>query len=190
MLFHWGLLVVFLGHLAAFLLPKAFLAWHGDPLRLIVDEVVALAFGLGILLGLVVLFARRISRPRLWVVTSRMDVAVELVLMAQVVLGLWVAIGYRWGYYWFAAELSPYLWSLVTFTPSIEAVSAMPVVIKLHIAGAFVVLGLVPFSRLVHFLVAPFHYLWRPYQQVVWNWDPKKIRDPNAAWTKTLPRNN
>jgi hypothetical protein len=38
--------------------------------------------------------------------------------------------------------------------------------------------------------VAPLHYLWRPYQQVIWTWDPRRIRDPGTAWTRTSPRNN
>jgi nitrate reductase gamma subunit len=189
-LFHWGILIVFLGHGAAFLFPQAFLVWHSDPVRLIADEVVALAFGLGILIGLAGLFVRRVSHPRLQMVTSRMDVVIELLLLAQIAFGIWIALGYRWGYYWFATDLSPYLWSIVALSPKIEAVSAMPAVIKLHIAGAFVIFGMIPFTRLVHFLVAPFQYIWRPYQQVIWYWNRKKIRDPKTSWTETLPGNN
>src|SRR3989304_5122927 len=124
------------------------------------------------------------------VVSSRMDIAIELLLIAQIVLGLWIALGYRWGYYWFASDMSPYLWSIVKFGPQIEAVSAMPLVIKMHIVGAFVILGMIPFTRLVHFLVAPFHYIWRPYQRVVWYWDRARIRDPKTAWSEARPRNN
>ena len=86
--------------------------------------------------------------------------------------------------------MSPYLWSIVKLSPQIDAVSAMPVVIKTHIVGAFVILGMIPFTRLVHLLVAPFHYLWRPYQQVMWYWDRKLIRDPKTAWSEARPKNN
>ena len=189
-LFHWGILIVFLGHLIAFLFPEAILAWHSSAARLIAAEIVIFTFGLGVLIGLAALFIRRLSQPRLRVVTSRMDIVIELLLLAQIVFGLWIALGYRWGYYWFASDLSPYLWSIVKFGPQIEAVSAMPWVIKTHIVGAFVILGMIPFTRLVHFLVAPFHYTWRNYQQVIWYWDRKRVRDPGAAWTTTRPRNN
>ena len=189
-LFHWGILVVFLGHLIAFLFPNAILAWHSSVVRLISAEVVIFTFGLAVLIGLTGLFIRRISHPRLRVVTSRMDIVIELLLLAQIVLGLWIALGYRWGYYWFAADMSPYLWSIVKLSPQIEAVSAMPLVIKAHVVGAFVILGMIPFTRLVHFLVAPFHYTWRSYQQVIWYWDRKRVRDPGTAWTTTRPRNN
>jgi len=189
-LFHWGILVVFLGHLIAFLFPNATLAWHSSAVRLIADEVVIFTFGLAVLIGLAGLFIRRLTQPRIQVVTSRMDIVIELVLLAQFVFGLWIALGYRWGYYWFASDMSPYLWSIVKFNPQIEAISAMPWVIKTHIVGAFIILGLIPFTRLVHFLVAPFHYTWRNYQQVIWYWDRKRVRDPGTAWTTTRPRNN
>ena len=189
-LFHWGILVVFLGHLVAFLFPEATLAWHSSTVRLIADEIVIFTFGLAVFIGLAGLFIRRISRPRLQVVTSRMDIVIELVLLVQIVFGLWIALGYRWGYYWFASDMSPYLWSIVKFSPQIEAVSAMPWVIKTHIVGAFIILALIPFTRLVHFLVAPFHYTWRNYQQVIWNWDRKRIRNAATPWTETRPRNN
>lgn len=189
-LFHWGILVVFLGHLIVFLFPAAILLWHSSPARLIADELVFLTFGFAVLIGLAGLFIRRITQARIHAVTSPMDMVIELVLFTQIVLGLWIALGYRWGYYWFASDMSPYLWSIVSLNPRIEAVSALPWVIKAHIVGAFVILGMIPFTRLVHFLVAPLHYTWRGYQQVVWYWDRKQLRARETAWTTTPPRNN
>jgi nitrate reductase gamma subunit len=105
------------------------------------------------------------------------------------VLGLWIAVGYRWGSSWFAADLSPYLWSILKLDPQPAAVYAMPVVIKLHIIGAYCVFLLIAFSRLAHLLVAPFHYLWRPYQVVIWYWDRKRIRQASTAWSDSRPAN-
>lgn len=188
--FHFGILVVFGGHLTAFLLPRATLAWNSIPLRLIVLEVTAFTFGLSMLIGLVALMYRRFSNARIRAVTTPMDVILELLLLAQVVLGCWIALGFRWGSSWFAADLTPYLWSLVRLSPETPAVFALPWVIKLHIVGAFALILIVPFSRLVHFVVAPLNYIVRPYQQVMWNWDRKTIRDPNTPWSEARPRNN
>lgn len=188
--FHVGILVVFFGHLIAFLLPQTTLAWNSMPVRLIVLEVTAFVFGVTILIGLVTLMLRRITNPRIRAVTTRMDIAIEGLLLAQVVLGCWIALGFRWGSSWFAADLSPYLWSLVTFSPETGAVFALPWVIKLHIAGAFAIMFMVPFTRLVHFIVAPLDYLVRPYQQVIWNWDRKAIRDPDTGWSLVRPEND
>ena len=185
--FHVGILVVFVGHLIAFLVPGATITWNSLPVRLIVLEVTAFVFGVSVLVGLVALMLRRLTNPRIRAVTTRMDVAIELLLLVQVVLGCWVALGFRWGSSWFAADLSPYLWSLVRLSPETAAVFALPWVIKLHIVGAFAVLFMVPFTRLVHFVVAPLHYIVRPYQQVIWNQDRKTIRDPHAPWSRARP---
>ena len=185
--FHIGILVVFVGHLVAFMLPGATLAWNSIPVRLIVLEVTAFVFGLSVLVGLCALMWRRVTNPRIRAVTTKMDIAIELLLLAQVILGCWVALGFRWGSSWFAADLSPYLWSLVRLTPETGAVFALPWVIKLHIVGAFAILFMIPFTRLMHFLVAPLNYIVRPYQQVMWNWDRKAIRDPNTPWSKARP---
>lgn len=190
LLFHWGILALFVLHALAFLLPAAVVAWNSEPLRLLLHETLAFTFGLCVFIGMIGLLARRMLYPRLAAVTSRMDILIELLLLAQILLGLWIALGYRWGSTWFAADLSPYLWSIVKLDPRIEAVSALPLVIQLHIVGAFVMLGIVPFTRLVHFLVAPLHYTWRDYQQVVWYWDRRRVRAAETAWTTTPPRNN
>ncbi|NIW50348.1 MAG: respiratory nitrate reductase subunit gamma, partial [candidate division Zixibacteria bacterium] len=165
--FHWGLLFLFFGHLIAFLIPKSVIVLNSHPLRLLIIEIAAFIFGISALVGLLALFFRRLKNPRLRVVTSKMDVAIEVLLILQVISGLWIALGYRWGSTWFAAVLTPYLYSIFTFQPDIAAVSSLPWIIKSHIAGAFLILLLIPFSRLVHLLVAPLHYLWRPYQRVI-----------------------
>ena len=159
---------MFCGHLIAFLLPQANLAWNRVPVRLLILEVTAFVFGVTVFVGLVALMWRRLSNRRVRAVTTRMDIAIELLLLAQVVLGLWIALGYRWGASWFAADLSPYLWSLVTFTPETGAVFTLPWVIKLHILGAFAIIFMIPFTRLAHFVVAPLHYLVRPFQITFW----------------------
>lgn len=188
--FHWGLVVLFFGHLALFLFPDLVLWWNSDPTRLLIMEGLAYVFGLSVLFGLVGLLIRRMTNDRLKMVTNHMDVVIELLIFAQVILGLWTALEYRWGSSWFAATLSPYLWSIAKFNPRIDAVVAMPMVVQLHIVGAFIIMLLTPFTRLVHFLVAPFHYVSRPYQQVIWNWDRKRVRSPESAWSHTQPKNN
>jgi len=188
--FHWGILMLFLGHMVVFLLPGSVLAWNSDPVRLIVHEGVSFTFAVAVVVGLVGLILRRLMDPRLRVVTTRMDYFVEFVLLTQVLLGCWIALGYRWGSSWFAADLSPYLWSLFKLDPQIDAVVAMPLVIKAHIVGAFSILLIFPFTRLVHVLVAPLHYIWRPYQVVIWYWDRKRVRQAGTEWSKARPRNN
>lgn len=188
--FHWGILFLFFGHLTAFLVPSAVLAWNSEPLRLLILEVTAFVFGLSVLVGLIALIIRRFSSARIRSVTSPMDVVIVVVLLTQAALGLWTAWNFRWGSSWFASSLTPYLRSILTLQPDISAIVAMPWSIKLHVIGAYLIVLLIPFSRLVHFLVVPLHYLWRPYQRVIWNWKRSSIRDPQSGWTPTQPRNN
>lgn len=188
--FHFGILVVFFGHLTAFLIPAGILAWNSNPVRLLVLQVTAWAFGLSVLVGLVGLMLRRVTNRRVKMVTTRMDLVIELMLLVQTGLGLYIGYAHRWGASWFAADLSPYLWSLFKLDPQITAVSAMPLVIKLHIINAFLIFGIFPFTRLVHVLVAPLHYLNRPYQRVMWNYDRRAIRDPETPWSPVRPKNN
>lgn len=187
--FHWGLLVLFVGHLIAFLVPKSLLAFNSHPVRLLIIEVSAFACGLMVFAGLLTLFVRRASNPRLRVVTTHMDVAVVILLILEVTMGLWIALGFRWGSSWFAAVLTPYLRSIVTFQPDIGAVASLPWLVKLHIIGAYLILLLIPFSRLVHLLVVPLHYIWRPYQRVVWSWNRRRVRHPDNEWSATEPTN-
>jgi nitrate reductase gamma subunit len=188
--FHWGIIVLFFGHLIAFLIPEAILAWNSNTIRLLILEISAFIFGLSALVGIINLIVRRKTNSRLIVITSKMDFLIEVILLAEIILGLWIAYGFRWGSSWFAAVMSPYLSSVFMLNPQIEAVSAMPLVIKLHVALAYVIVLLIPFTRLVHLLVFPLSYLWRPYQKVIWNWNRKKVRNPKAMWTITDPKNN
>jgi len=72
--------------------------------------------------------------------------------------------------------VTPYLWSLARLSPDLAAVSAMPLLVKVHIVTAFLVVGYFPFTRLVHVLVVPNPYLWRKPQVVRWY--------GGHAWTK------
>jgi len=166
---HYGILIVLAGHLIAFLTPRSVLAWNGVPWRLYVLEITALAFGLLTLAGLILLIIRRAGSARIRVVTSGMDVVLLLVLLIQVVAGVWTAIAYRWGSSWYAAFAVPYIWSVIKLQPDISLVSNLPFMVQLHITSAFVFITLIPFTRVIHFLVAPLQYLWRPYQVVIWN---------------------
>ncbi|MEO8587137.1 MAG: respiratory nitrate reductase subunit gamma, partial [Acidobacteriota bacterium] len=129
----------------------------------------ALAAALLTLIGLLGLIVRRGSAPRLRVVTSPMDIVVYVLLMFQIVTGLWVALGLRWGSAWYTQTVVPYLWSLFRFQPDIQRMADMKLAGQMHVVGAFVLFAAFSFTRLVHALVAPVPYLWRRNQVVIWN---------------------
>jgi len=178
--FHWGLMVLFFGHLIAFLFPSSLLLFNGSPVRLIILEVTSFVFALSVLLGLILLLKRRLSSKRLLMVSNKMDMLVYVVLLVQVISGLGVALFAGWGSSWFAGVLTPYLRSVFSFNPDISAVSAMPWIVQIHIISAFFIIAIIPFTRFMHFLVAPIDYTWRRYQVVIWNWNRKGIRNSKA----------
>lgn len=188
--FHWGILVLFVGHLIAFLFPSALLAWNGQTIRLLILEISSFAFALSALLGLILLIKRRLSTKTLLVVTNKMDMLVYVVLLTQIISGIGVAFFVRWGSGWFASVLTPYLRSVFSFDPDIAAVSVAPVWIQIHIISAFLIIAIIPFTRFMHFLVAPIDYIWRRYQLVLWNWDKKEIRKSTRHFFGKRSRNH
>ena len=188
--FHWGLLVIFFGHLIAFLFPSTLIAWNGAPIRLLILEISSFAFALLALLGLILLIKRRLTSKTLLVVTNKMDMVVYSILLTQIISGLGVAFFVRWGSSWFASVLTPYLRSVFSFNPDIDALTAAPWLVQVHVISAFLLIAIIPFTRFMHFLVAPVDYLWRRYQLVLWNWNRTKIRQSKRHFFGKKPRNH
>lgn len=185
--FHLGILWVLAGHFIAFLIPRSILAWNAHPVRLYVLEVSALIGGLLALVGLLNLMYRRLTHPRVKQVTSAMDWVVLSALALQILSGVFIAVFARWGSSWYASTMSPYLWSLFTLDPQPTYITGMGgllsgfngIIVKFHVVLAWLIIGLFPFTRLVHILVVPNPYLWRRPQVVIWNYNRKSIRNPD-----------
>jgi nitrate reductase gamma subunit len=166
--FHAGIAGVLLFHLLAVVAPRSVAAWNGEPSRLFALEVALLAFGLLATAGLALLVLRRVTDAKLRAVTPRGDAVVYALLLTQLATGVLVALSQRWGAGWFLAVATPYLRSLLRLGPDTAAMAAMPLVVRVHVASAFVLLAVFPFSRLVHVLMAPAPYFWRRPQVVRW----------------------
>ncbi|MBI2910307.1 MAG: respiratory nitrate reductase subunit gamma [Chloroflexi bacterium] len=175
---HYGLILVLLAHLLAALFPGQLAALIAEPLRLYGLEIAGLALGLLALIGLGVLIVRRLANPRVLAVTTAMDWVMLTALLAQIALGLAVALLYRWGSGWSLNTVVPWLASLVTFQPQTQYVALLPWTVKLHILMGFFIIALFPFTRMVHLVSFPITYIWRPYQVVIWNRKVSALRAP------------
>lgn len=189
-LFHSGIVVLLIGHIIGFLIPKTILIFATTPLWVMVIEVTAFAFGILTFTGIILLIIRRIQIKRLHSVTSTMDLVVYFVIFSQVLTGLLVAYFFRWGTSWYASSIVPYLRSLLILMPDTSVISTMPWLIKIHTISAFVFIGLIPFTRLMHFLVYPVNYLSRNYQLVIWNRNQKEMRASKNTREGVKPKNN
>jgi nitrate reductase gamma subunit len=121
--------------------------------------------------GLVILMVRRIANTRVRRVTSVFDWILETALIAEVTMGFLVALLYRWGSQWYLATAVPWLVSLATLRPRTDAIANLPLLAKAHFFGAFVLVALFPFGRLLHLATSRISYLLRSYQIVIWNTD-------------------
>jgi len=166
---HYGIVIILLTHLFAILFPIVWASLVGDLVRLYVVEVTGLVLGFLSIVGLVLLIVRRIVRPRLLVITSVMDWVLLAALLFQVITGVYIALIYRWGSVWYLQTAVPWLWSLIKLNPQVDYIMPLPLIVKLHMFNAFVIIALFPFTRLVHIFTIPIAYLWRPYQVAIWN---------------------
>jgi nitrate reductase gamma subunit len=166
--FHLGIAILFLGHLIPLLIPDTWRALVSNRTALLTVETIGTSAALLCLIGLLVLFVRRVSSRAVRAGSTVVDLLVLAILIAQVALGLGVATMHRWGAVWSIGTTVPYLRSLLTLRPDPTLVAGVPKLMTWHLAGAWVVLGLLPFTRLVHMFAFPLGYLGRAPQKVVW----------------------
>ena len=166
---HYAILAILAAHLVAAVAPRAWGGVLGDPRRLVALEIVGVALGIWATFAVALLIVRRVTTARLRVVTTWVDWVLLALLLLQVASGTWIGLTLRWGSVWFLHTAAPWLGSLAALAPRTDVASVLPTLVKLHAIGAFVLLALLPFSRLVHALSVPIGYLWRPFQVVVWN---------------------
>jgi len=164
--FHWGILIILIGHFIALIIPAGFEAWNKVPIRLYLLEITGLALAIWALIGLGVLLYRRVHDARIRAVTTRMDMAVLALLLAQVITGIWIAVAFRFGSSWGTSVFVPYVQSLFVLDPRPELVEPLPFILQLHSTLFFVFLTMFPFSRLVHIITLPLGYLARPFQLI------------------------
>jgi nitrate reductase gamma subunit len=168
--FHIGILAIFFGHFFGLLTP------HGVyvALGLSVENKQLLAMvaggGAGALCfaGLAMLIYRRLSDPRIRATSSRMDIAILLLLFAQLCLGLYsITVSARHLDGSEMLKLAGWAQHIVTLrTDAADLVADVHPVFKLHLALGMTLFLLFPFSRLVHIWSVPVGYVARPYQVV------------------------
>jgi nitrate reductase gamma subunit len=162
---HYAILLVLAAHLCAIFLPGLLREVLSSSARLVAVEVTGLALGLTAAWGLLVLAIRRL---RLRAGSTWVDWAVTALLLLQVGTGLWTSVTARWGYAWFTWVATPWLASLVRLSPRVDLMANLPLAFQIHALNAFVLVALVPYTRLAHVVVAPVEYLWRLPQVGIW----------------------
>lgn len=170
-LFHIGVLVIFVGHFGGLLTP----IWVFEMLGVSHGFKQGLAIGVGgvagvmCLIGIALLTHRRLTDPRIRRNSSYGDIAILLLLFAQLLLGLStipVSLGHMDG-----SEMVKFMgWaqSILTLRPEAsDFVADVNPIFKIHLMLGMTIFLVFPFTRLVHIWSAPVWYLGRSGYQIV-----------------------
>ena len=153
---HWGLIILFVSHLIGFIGGSynfgswiEFFKWVG------------LGGGIIFLYGASWAFLRRIFILQVKAMSTPDDYIMLLLLILIAALGIYQsAIEMVFGVSFLAG---PWIASIFKLQPDVSAISAAPLINKLHIIIAFLFFAYFPFTKLVHFASYPFGYINRPY---------------------------
>jgi nitrate reductase gamma subunit len=185
-LFHFGILLVLIGHIGGLLVPESWteavgITEHTYHLMAVFLGTVA---GLCTLIGMAILIARRRLVGPVFAATTRNDKGMYVVLGSVIVLGLLAtvranALGDGYNY---RETVSPWFRSLFYLRPDPDVMADVPVGFQIHVLAAFALFAFWPFTRLVHAFSAPVGYLTRPYV-VYRSREPRTgLRAPRPGW--------
>ncbi len=169
-LFHVGILVILAGHVVGLLTPIAVFdaigISHGA--KQILAMTAGGIAGVFCLIGLLMLLHRRLFDPRIRATSSFADITVLVLLLAQLLLGLYTiteSMKHLDGH-----EMVKFMeWAqhIATFRGGAhEFVTDVAFVFKAHLTLGMFILLIFPFTRLVHAFSAPVGFVFRPYQIV------------------------
>ncbi|MEV7004983.1 respiratory nitrate reductase subunit gamma [Streptosporangium sp. NPDC051022] len=186
-LFHFGILVVLLGHIGGLVIPKSWTEAAGvsEEAYHAVAVVLGTVAGVATLAGLAILVYRRRTVGPVFTATTRNDKLMYAVLALTVALGLTatVAANVLGGGYDYRVTISPWFRSIFYLRPDPAPMAGAPLLFQLHALSALLLFAIWPFTRLVHMLTAPVGYLTRPY--IVYrsrDEQPTGARAPRRGW--------
>jgi nitrate reductase gamma subunit len=170
-LFHVGVLVIFLGHFFGLLTP----IWVFEAVGISHTFKQWMAIGIGgvagvfAFIGLTLLVHRRLFDARIRTTSSFGDIAILLLLYAQLILGLSsiaVSLQHLDGHV--MVRFMTWAQGILTLQPGVSALIAdVSPIFKLHLFLGMTIFLVFPFTRLVHIWSAPVWYLGRRGYQVV-----------------------
>jgi nitrate reductase gamma subunit len=167
-LFHLGLLVVILGHVAGLVVPATWTAAIGisEEVYHLVAALAGAAASAVLVLGLLILIYRRRVTSAVFLATTVMDKVMYAMLALSVLSGAWATAATQLvaehGYD-YRQSISPWFRSLWYLQPQPELMAGVPASFQVHVVAAMLLFALWPFTRLVHAFSAPVGYLFRPY---------------------------
>ncbi|MGN6330039.1 MAG: respiratory nitrate reductase subunit gamma [Motilibacteraceae bacterium] len=167
-LFHFGILVVVVGHVIGLVIPKSWTdgaglsqeAYHVQAL------ILGALAGFCTLVGVAILIYRRRTTGPVFIATTKNDKTMYVVLVAAVVVGLATTLlgaGATGEAHNYRLTVSPWFRSIFYLQPDVERMADSGFAFQLHTLIGMLLFAVWPFTRLVHAFTAPVGYLFRPY---------------------------
>jgi len=171
-LFHIGVLALFMGHFAGLVTPHSWFLSMGvsDMMHQVVAISAGAGFGSLCMMGGVILWKRRMYNSRVRANSRFMDIFILnwiLVTLGVGLLTIPVSIYHAFGSDASAMiALAEWIQATLALNPNPAMLDNVNIIYKLHLFLGMSVFFLFPFSRLVHVWSVPLGYLIRPYQIV------------------------
>jgi nitrate reductase gamma subunit len=170
-LFHFGILIIFAGHFVGLLTPIQIFDALGisHTFKQWMAIVIGGVAGIACLIGIALLTHRRLFDPRIRRTSSFGDIAILLLIFAQLLLGLsTIAISLQ---HLDGHEMVKFMnWAqgVLTLRPGVAALVAdVSPIFKAHLLLGMTIFLVFPFTRLVHIWSAPIWYIGRRGYQIV-----------------------
>jgi nitrate reductase gamma subunit len=184
-LFHFGILGVFAGHFLGLMIPESVTAAMGisESTYHLIAEVGGVSSGVMTVVGLAILIARRGFTRAVFKVTTPMDVVMYVLLISVIALGMYNTIGLNvLSAYDYRLDVSVWFRGVFLLQPDASLMASADISFQIHALLAFLLIGVWPYTRLVHFFSVPVGYLARPY--VVYRTRNVELgaRPPRRGW--------
>ena len=166
-LFHYGIIFVFFGHVAGILIPKAFYDSVGitDHMYHFGAVWIGGIAGLATIIGVCLLMVRRFTVKRIYVHSTFRDILVLVLLTLIIFSGFVNTVWYtgRGVAFEYRETISPWFRGILTLNPDSALMVGIPLGFQIHVVSALLLFGIWPFTRLVHVWSLPLEYLKRKY---------------------------
>lgn len=165
-MFHYGIIVVFFGHVVGLGIPKSWtdavgITNHMYHLMAVTLGLAAAAATVG---GLLILLYRRRSNHRVFGATTAGDKLMYVFLAGVIVFGILATlVDSTFGVYDYREGVSIWFRQFWTLRPDPMMMGEAPLFFQLHVLSALALFAIWPFTRLVHVFAAPVGYIARPY---------------------------
>lgn len=168
-LFHYGIILVFIGHFAGLFTPEHF--YHlfiSTATKKTIAIVMGSVFGTAAVAGITILLVRRLKDQRIRINSSPADILLIVLLLIEMGLGLasiFISAGSSVENY---AALGIWAQKVITFQPDAGAVIiGHSFIYKLHIVIGLFIFMIFPYTKLMHMFVLPIAYFFRSGYQMV-----------------------